>query len=122
MPDGVANHGDPRTLDSRHASPTGESPARHDGRAGRWRAQPKGAGATGPAHPAEEDHRHHGSKRAIVAVGRSILVIAWHLFSDPESRFTDLGPGFYATRIDPDVLTGSIVTSASKPTLTWRYA
>jgi hypothetical protein len=118
----VANHGDPRTLDSRHASPTGESPARHDGRAGRWRAQPKGAGATGPAHPAEEDHRHHGSKRAIVAVGRSILVIAWHLLSDPESRFTDLGPGFYATRIDPDVLTGSIVTSASKPALTWRYA
>ena len=43
-------------------------------------------------------------------------------FSDPESRFTDLGPGFYATRIDPDVLTGSIVTSASKPPLTWRYA
>ena len=55
-------------------------------------------------------------------MGRSILVTAWHLFSDPESRFTDLGPGFYATRIDPDVLTRSIVTSASKPTLTWRYA
>jgi len=45
--------------------------------------------------------RRRGSKRANVAVGRSILVIAWHLLSDPEARFTDLGPGFYATRIDP---------------------
>jgi transposase len=46
--------------------------------------------------------RRRGSKRAIVAVSRSILVIAWHLLSDPEARFTDLGPGFYATRIDPE--------------------
>jgi transposase len=46
--------------------------------------------------------RRRGSKRAIVAVGRSILVIAWHLLSDPEARFTDLGPGFYAARIDPE--------------------
>ncbi len=46
--------------------------------------------------------RRRGSKRAIVAVGRSILVIAWHLLSDPDARFTDLGPGFYATRIDPE--------------------
>jgi transposase len=38
--------------------------------------------------------RRRGSKRAIVAVGRSILVIAWHLLSDPEARFHDLGPGF----------------------------
>ena len=43
--------------------------------------------------------RRRGSKRAIDAAGRSILVIAWHLLSDPESRFTDLGPGFYATHI-----------------------
>ena len=46
--------------------------------------------------------RRRGSKRAIVAVGRSILVIAWHLLSDPDARFTGLGPGFYATRIDPE--------------------
>ena len=46
--------------------------------------------------------RRRGSKRANVAVGRSILVIAWHLLSDSEARFTDLGPGFYATRIDPE--------------------
>ena len=33
--------------------------------------------------------QHRGSKCVIVAVGRSILVIAWHLLSDRESRFTD---------------------------------
>jgi hypothetical protein len=46
--------------------------------------------------------RRRGSKRAIVATGRSILVIVWHLLSDPTDHFHDLGPGFYATRIDPD--------------------
>jgi transposase len=46
--------------------------------------------------------RRRGSKRAIVALGRSILVIAWHLLSDPGARFCDLGPGYYATRIDPE--------------------
>ena len=46
--------------------------------------------------------RHRGAKRAVVAVGRSILIIVWHLLSDPEVRFHDLGPGFYDTRIDAD--------------------
>ena len=46
--------------------------------------------------------RRRGKQRAIVAVGRSILVIAWHLLSDPEAHFHDLGAGFYDTRIGPD--------------------
>jgi hypothetical protein len=46
--------------------------------------------------------RRRGSKRAIVALGRSILVIAWHLLSDPGARFCDLGPGYYAARVDPE--------------------
>ena len=46
--------------------------------------------------------RRRGSKRAIVALGRSILVIAWHLLSDPAARFRDLGPGYYASRTDTD--------------------
>jgi transposase len=46
--------------------------------------------------------RRRGKKKAIVAVGRSILVIVWHLLSDPESRFTDLGADFYDNRISPD--------------------
>ena len=46
--------------------------------------------------------RRRGSKRAIVALGRSILVIAWHLLSDPETRFYDLGPGYHAARTHPE--------------------
>jgi len=46
--------------------------------------------------------RRRGNKRAIVALGRSILVIVWHLLSDPEARFHDLGPDFYDTRIGPE--------------------
>ncbi len=46
--------------------------------------------------------RRRGAKKAIVAVGRSILVIVWHLLADPDARFHDLGPGFYDTRVNPD--------------------
>jgi len=40
--------------------------------------------------------------KAQVAVARSILVIIWHLLSDPEARFTDLGYGYYQARLDTD--------------------
>ena len=46
--------------------------------------------------------RRRGKKKAIVAVGRSILVIVWHLLSDPQARFHDLGPDFYDNRIGPE--------------------
>jgi transposase len=46
--------------------------------------------------------RRRGKKRAIVAVGRSILVIVWQLLSDPDARFHDLGPGFYDTRVNAE--------------------
>jgi transposase len=46
--------------------------------------------------------RRRGAKRAIVAVGRSILVIVWHLLADPEAHFHDLGAGFYDTRINAE--------------------
>jgi transposase len=42
--------------------------------------------------------RRRGKKRAIVAVGRSILVIIWALLSDHEAQFIDLGPDYYASR------------------------
>ena len=42
--------------------------------------------------------RRRGKQKAIVAVGRSILIIVWHLLSDPEATFIDLGPDFYDTR------------------------
>ena len=45
--------------------------------------------------------RRRGKKRAIVAVGRSILVIIWHLLSDPDPDFVDLGADYYDTAHRP---------------------
>jgi hypothetical protein len=42
--------------------------------------------------------RRRGKKKAIVAVGRSILVIIWHLLSDETATFADLGSTYYDTR------------------------
>ena len=44
--------------------------------------------------------RRRGKKKAIVAVGRSILVIVWHLLNDPEVGFVDLGSDFYDTHLN----------------------
>jgi transposase len=46
--------------------------------------------------------RRRGAKKAIVAVGRSILVIVWHLLSSPDTRYADLGSDFFAQRINPE--------------------
>ncbi len=46
--------------------------------------------------------RRRGKQRAIVAVGRSILVIVWHLLADSEAHFHDLGAGFYDTRLNAE--------------------
>jgi transposase len=46
--------------------------------------------------------RRRGKKKAIVAIGRSILVIVWHLLSDDQARFHDLGADFYDTRADTE--------------------
>ena len=46
--------------------------------------------------------RRRGKKRAIVAIGRSILVIVWALLSDDEAQFVDLGPDYYASRANPE--------------------
>jgi transposase len=46
--------------------------------------------------------RRRGRKKAVVAIGRSILIIIWHLLADPSARYTDLGSDFYDTRINPE--------------------
>ena len=46
--------------------------------------------------------RRIGGARALVAVGRSILVIIWHLLADPAARYTDLGSGWHASKTDRD--------------------
>jgi len=46
--------------------------------------------------------RRRGKKKAIVAVGRSILVIVWHLLGDDNAHFHDLGSDYYDSRINPE--------------------
>ena len=46
--------------------------------------------------------RRRGKKRAIVAIGRSILVIIWHLLHNPDAQFHDLGPDHFSKHINPD--------------------
>src|SRR5271166_4655357 len=45
--------------------------------------------------------RRRGQPRAVVAVGRSILVIIWHLLHDPDTRYQDLGSDHYTRHVDP---------------------
>ncbi|MFC9835521.1 IS110 family transposase [Rhodococcus sp. NPDC127530] len=46
--------------------------------------------------------RRRGKKRAIVAIGRSILVIVWHLLQNPNTRFHDLGADHFTRHLNPD--------------------
>jgi transposase len=41
-----------------------------------------------------------GKRRAIVAVGNSVLTIIWHLLADSTASYHDLGPGYYESRIN----------------------
>ena len=43
--------------------------------------------------------RRRGPKKALVAVGRSILTIVWHLLAHPDADFRDLGADFHANRL-----------------------
>jgi hypothetical protein len=46
--------------------------------------------------------KRRGKKRAMVAVGRSILVIVWHLLANDDATFTDLGPDYFTRHLNPD--------------------
>jgi len=77
------------------------------GQGNAWRRASLGQAAIGAARtasfPGERYHRiarRRGKAKAQVAVTRSILVIIWHLLSDREARYTDLGYGHYQARTD----------------------
>jgi len=53
--------------------------------------------------------RGRGGARARVAVGRSILIIIWHLLADPEARFADLGADWHARKTDKDKKTRNLI-------------
>ena len=65
--------------------------------------------------------RRRGQPRAVVAIGRSILVIIWHLLHDPQARYHDLGADHYTRHVDP--LPRSAVTfDNSKPSDTRSHS
>ena len=71
-----------------------------------------GASKTAATFLGERYHRlarRIGAARAQVAVARSILVIIWHLLSDPAARYQDLGPGWHARKTDRNRATRSHV-------------
>jgi transposase len=44
--------------------------------------------------------RRRGKPKAIVAVGNSVLTVVYHLLSDADLDFCELGPGYYESRIN----------------------
>jgi transposase len=72
------------------------------GKGNPWLGGTLGEAAIGAARtrtfPGSRYHRlarRRGKQRALVAVGNSILTIACHLLSDPDARFSDLGPDWH---------------------------
>ena len=57
--------------------------------------------------------RRRGKQRALVAAGNSLLVIAWHLLSDPDARFTDLGPDWH-DRLAPQRRKRQLITELER--------
>jgi transposase len=53
--------------------------------------------------------RRRGKLKALVAIARSILIIIWHLLTDPTARFRDLGADYHTSRVDTGRKTRSLV-------------
>jgi transposase len=58
--------------------------------------------ATFPGERYRRIARRRGKAIAQVAVARSIMIIVWHLLSDPAARYHDLGPDWHARRTSRD--------------------
>lgn len=53
--------------------------------------------------------KRRGRKRALVAVGHSLLVVVWHLLNEPETPYTDLGSDYHQHLVDPTRRTRDLV-------------
>jgi transposase len=53
--------------------------------------------------------KRRGKLKAVVAIARSILVIVWHLLSDPTARYRDLGVDYYPTQVNTARRTRNVV-------------
>jgi transposase len=91
----------------RARQPAGKSKPGTTGKGNPWLASTLGEAGIGAARTktflGARYHRlarRRGKQRALVAVGNSILTIAYYLLSDPDAHFTDLGPNWH-DRIAP---------------------
>ena len=71
-------------------------------------ARGSGSSCQGPRRRSFLAARRARSK-ALVAVARSILVIVWHLLSDPTDRFAELGSDFCEHGVNKDRRTRDLV-------------
>ncbi|MFJ5879829.1 IS110 family transposase [Kitasatospora cineracea] len=53
--------------------------------------------------------KRRGHAKALVAVARSILTIAWHLISDPDARYQDIGPDWHQRHLNTTRKTRDLV-------------
>lgn len=53
--------------------------------------------------------KRRGHAKALVAVARSILVIAWHLINDPDASYQELGADWHRRHLDPARKTRDLV-------------
>jgi transposase len=44
--------------------------------------------------------KRRGKNKALVAVGNTMLTVIWHLLSDPQARYHDLGVDYYDTHLN----------------------
>jgi transposase len=94
----------PRTIQS--------GPVTRGGKTGKGNPYLKGALGEAAAAAAKTDTflgeryrrivKRRGKLKALVAVARSILVIIWHLLTDPLARFHDLGPDYHNSLINTE--------------------
>ncbi|WP_229864833.1 transposase [Streptomyces spinoverrucosus] len=45
--------------------------------------------------------KRRGHVKALVAIARSILVVVWHLMTNPHTRYRDLGPDWHTRHQEP---------------------
>ena len=94
----------PRTIQS--------GPVTRGGKTGKGNPYLKGALGEAAAAAAKTDTflgeryrrivKRRGKLKALVAVARSILVIIWHLLTDPLARFRDLGSDYHNSLINTE--------------------
>ncbi len=87
----------------------GRARSAHTGRGSPWLAGTLGEIAIGAARTQtflgeryRRLSRRRGPTRANVAVGNSVLTIVWHLLSDLDAHYHDLGPNHPTTKTNPE--------------------